>query len=139
MGRDELESRVVRAAEGALQAQNFVRPIDVLLGLEWLAPMAEKLWRQGRTDCLERAVQANLKKISEAMRLFRGWAKAKGLLTRESRYVSQTRDRRTLRFSISGNPSIEQAYRTHWISPALSERSERAWHRRRTGRRNWWR
>lgn len=120
MGRDELESRVVRAAEGALQAQNCVRPIDVLLGLGWLAADAEKLWRQGRTDYLERAVQANLKKISEAMRLFRRWAKAKGLLPRESRYVSQTRDRRTLRFSISGNPSIEQAYRTHWISSALS-------------------
>ena len=118
----KLESRVVRAAEGALQAQNCVRPIDVLLGLGWLAPEVEKLWRQGRTDYLERAVQANLKKISEEMRLFRRWAKAKGLLPRESRYVSQTGDRRTLRFSISRNPSIEQAYRTHWISPALSER-----------------
>jgi hypothetical protein len=41
---------------------------------------------------------------------------------RESAYVSQSRDRRTLRFSISGHPSIEYAYRTHWISPELSEK-----------------
>lgn len=118
----KLEIRVVRAAEAALQAQNYVRPIDVLLGLGWLAPDAEKRWRQGRTDYLERAVQANLNKISAAMKEFRRWADAKGLLPRESRYLSQSRDRRTLRFSISGNPSIERAYSTHWISPALSEK-----------------
>ncbi|HEV3110491.1 MAG TPA: hypothetical protein VGY99_08345 [Candidatus Binataceae bacterium] len=118
----KLEIRVVRAAEIALEAQNYVRPIDVLVGLGWLAPEAEKRWRQGRTDYLEGAVQANLNKISDAMKLFRRWANAKGLLPRESHYVSQTRDRRTLRFSISGDPSIEQAYSTHWISPALSEK-----------------
>jgi hypothetical protein len=55
------------------------------------------------------------------MRQFHRWANAKRLLPRQSRYVSQTRDRRTLRFSISATPSIEQAYSTHWISPALSE------------------
>src|ERR1700752_3407278 len=95
----KLELRVVRAAEAALQAQNYVRPIDVLLGIGWLSPDAEKRWRQGRTDYLERVVQANLEKISEAMRQLRRWATAKGLLPRETHYVSQTRDRRTLRFS----------------------------------------
>jgi len=120
--RKKLEIRVVRAAESALQAQNYVRPIDVLLGLGWLNSEAEKRWRRGQTNYLERSLQANLNKISEAMKQFRLWADSKGLLPRESRYVSQTRDRRTLRFSINGNPSIEQAYRTHWISPALSEK-----------------
>ncbi len=113
---------MVRTAEAALQAQNYVRPIDLLLGLGWLDPEAEKRWRQGQINYLERAVQGNLNKISEAMRQFRQWAITKGLLARESHYVSQTRDRRTLRFSISGKPSIEQAYRTHWISPAFSEK-----------------
>lgn len=113
---------MVRAAEAALEAQNYVRPIDVLLGIGWLDPGAEKRWRQGQLNYLERAVQANLNKISEAMKQFRHWANAKGLLPRESHYVSKTRDRRTLRFSISGNPANEQAYRTHWISPALSEK-----------------
>jgi hypothetical protein len=27
-----------------------------------------------------------------------------------------------LRFSRSGNPNIEAAYRTHWVSPKLSEK-----------------
>jgi hypothetical protein len=44
--------------------------------------------------------------------------------------VSRTRDRRPLRFSVSGDAQIEQAYRTHWVAPELSpsrrERQNRA-------------
>jgi hypothetical protein len=36
--------------------------------------------------------------------------------------VARTRDRRRLRFSASGDARTEQAYRTHWFSPGLSER-----------------
>ena len=39
----------------------------------------------------------------------------------EAQYVSRTRDRHQLRFSKSGRPAIEQAYRTHWTSPELPE------------------
>ena len=37
-------------------------------------------------------------------------------------YVGRTPDRPTLRFSRSGNPAIEESYRTHWFSPELSEK-----------------
>ena len=56
------------------------------------------------------------------MRHFRRWAQSRGLRPSETSYVARTRDRRTLRFSESGEPSIELAYRTHWVSPELSER-----------------
>ena len=59
--------------------------------------------------------------IAEAMKLFRSWAAAKGLLTSETDYVARTPQRQTLRFSRSGDPAIEQLYRTHWVSPELSE------------------
>lgn len=36
-------------------------------------------------------------------------------------YVARTRDRRTLRFSVSGAADVERAYRTHWTSPQPSE------------------
>jgi hypothetical protein len=35
--------------------------------------------------------------------------------------VARTPQRQTLRFSRSGDHTIEQLYRTHWVSPALSE------------------
>src|SRR5207245_11424734 len=36
--------------------------------------------------------------------------------------VVRAPQRRRLRFSRSGNPTIEKLYRTHWVSPELSER-----------------
>jgi hypothetical protein len=56
------------------------------------------------------------------MRSFRRWAQARGLKPSETAYLARTRDRRPLRFSKSGDPGIEQAYRTHWVSPELSEK-----------------
>ena len=93
----------------------------MLLGLGWLAPTHLDQWRQGRVDFLEAVTQANLAKISTAMTEFRRWARARGLQPSETAYPSRTRDRRSLRFSASADPSIEQAYRTHWVSPELSE------------------
>jgi len=120
--QQRLEQRVIAAAEEALDRQQYVSAIDVLVGLGWLHPTHVKDWRSGRVPYLERIVQANLAKISGAMKLFRRWAQDRGLTPSETVYVARTRDRRQLRFSKSGNPEIEQAYRTHWVSPTLSER-----------------
>jgi hypothetical protein len=120
--RRPLVERVVSAAEDVLAAQNYVSPIDVFLGIGWLDPNSLKRWQQGQIDCLERAVQTNLPRISEAMRLLRSWAKDKGLLPSETQYVARTPQRQTLRFSCSGDLTIERLYRTHWVSPQLSER-----------------
>ena len=120
--RDKLADRVVKAAEASLAAQHYVSPVDVLVGIGWLDPGAEKRWRQGQIDCLEGAVQTNLPRISEAMKLFRSWASDKGLLASETDYVARTPQRGRLRFSRSGNPMIERLYRTHWVSPALPEK-----------------
>jgi hypothetical protein len=116
-----LEQRVVRAAEAALAERHHVSAVDVLVGLGWLAPTHLHLWRQGRVDSLERMVQVNLHKLSSAMRLFRAWAMGRGLTPSETAYVARTPDRRPLQFSVSGAAEIERAYRTHWVSPELSE------------------
>jgi hypothetical protein len=124
-GVTKLEQRVVRAAEAALAERQFVSAIDVLLGLGWLAPSLIDEWRQGRVEYLEGVTQANLAKLSAAMKLLPTWAAGQGLVPSETAYVARTRDRRTLRFSKSGNPDIERAYRTHWVSPARSETKRR--------------
>lgn len=82
-------------------------------------------WRQGRVDALERVVQVNLHKLSAAMRLFRAWCTSRGLTPSGTMYVARTPDRRPLRFSVSGDAAIERAYRTHWVSPELSEAKRR--------------
>jgi hypothetical protein len=120
--RSKLAGRVVKAAETALAARNYVSPLDVLVGIGWLDPGAVKRWQQGQIDHLERVVQTNLSRISEAMKLFRSWATAKGLIASETAYVARTPSRQTLRFSKSGNPTIEKLYRTHWVSGELSKK-----------------
>jgi hypothetical protein len=120
--RPSLTDRVTRAAEAALAAQHCVSAIDVLRGIGWLNPGTERQWRQGRIDCLERDIQTSLPRISEALELLRSWATGKGLLARETIYVARTPQRQALRFSRSGNATIERLCRTQWISPTLSER-----------------
>jgi hypothetical protein len=123
--RKKLEQRVAEAGEAALAEQQYVTAIDVLIGVGWLTPQAVDRWRQGRVEDLERVAQANLHKLSDAMAIFRHWAADRGLRPREAVYVARTRDRRQLRFSRSGDTSIERAYRTHWVSPELSEAKEK--------------
>jgi hypothetical protein len=120
--RKPLADRVAKAAEAALAAQQYVSSIDVLLGIGWLDPGAVARWRRGQIDYLEQAVQTNLPRISEAMKLFRSWAAGKGLSASQTHYVARTPQRQTLRFSRSGNPAIEELYRTHWVSRELSEK-----------------
>ena len=122
--RGDIDRRVIGAAEAALAKRKFVTPIDVLVGVGWLEPRRVDEWRQGRVEYLERVTVANLGKISTAMRSFRRWAQARGLRPSETAYLARTRDRRPLRFSKSGDSSIERAYRTHWVSPELSERKQ---------------
>ena len=118
--RQKLADRVISAAEAALAAQGYVAPIDVLVGIRWIDGGSVRRWRQGQIDYLERAVQTNLPRISEAMKLFRSWATGKGLAPSETQYVAQTPRRQSLRFSKSGEPTIERLYRTHWLSGELT-------------------
>ena len=118
--RRKLSGRIIKAAEAALAAKNYVSPVDVLVGIGWLDPASLKRWQQGQVAYLERVVQANLSRISEAMKLFRSWATGKGLAPSETQYVAQTPRRQSLRFSKSGEPTIERLYRTHWLSGELT-------------------
>jgi hypothetical protein len=120
--RPPLADRVAKAAEAALAAQHYVSAIDVLLRIRWLDPGAAKRWWQGQIDCLEEALQVSPVRITEAFDLFRSWVSEKGLLASEADYIARTPQRQMLRFSRGGDPAVEQFYRIHWLSPALSER-----------------
>ncbi len=108
-----LPARVEKAAAEALAARDYVSPIDVLVGLGWLQPEAVERWRRGQVDYLERVVETNLHRISEAMHLFRSWAVKQRLNPSETGYVTRKPRRETLRFSKSGDATIERLYRTH--------------------------
>ena len=112
---------MVRAAEAALAERRFVTAIDVLVGVGWLAAARVDEWRQGRVEYLERA-GCEPGEDFDRDALVSSMGTGEGLKASETVYVARTRDRRPLRFSKSGDPEIERAYRTHWVSPELSER-----------------
>jgi len=117
-----LKQRALQAAEEALDKQQYVSPIDVFTGMKLLQPVHVEDWRKGKIPYLERAIQGSLGKISFCMKCFRDWAKEKGLKPSPTVYLARTSGpKRELRFSVSGDPEIEQSYRTHYISPILSE------------------
>src|SRR5688572_7104766 len=117
-----LADRVAEAAAATLADQHFVSAIDVLVGIGWLDAGAVERWRRGQVDCLEEAVGVGVLRISEAMRLLRSWATARQLSASPTAYVARTLRREALRFSRTGDPAAEALYRTHWISPDLSEK-----------------
>jgi hypothetical protein len=120
-----LERRVARVAAETLEERRFITPIDVLIGLGWLHPVHLDPWRQRRVDDLEQLVQVGPEKIAVAIESLRDWAIARGLVRSEVEYLARSRTRQPLRFSALGDEAIERAFRTHWLSPELSER-ERA-------------
>jgi hypothetical protein len=121
MTPSRLEERVERAADAALAEQRYVSAIDVLLGLGWLAPSHVDRWRQGRIEYLDSVIQAKPTKVAVAMSAFHRWAQDQKLNPSETDYVARTRDRRQLRFSATEDAAVERMYRTHWLSPDLSE------------------
>ncbi|MBZ0117649.1 MAG: hypothetical protein K8H88_11670 [Sandaracinaceae bacterium] len=120
--RRALAARIAQISAAAIQAKGYVSAVDVLLGIGWLTPAALDDWRRGRAPFLERVVQANLSRVSEAMKLFRAWAAQAKLRPSPTAYVRHGKGPRTpLRFSKSGAPPIEKAYSTHWVAPRLVE------------------
>jgi hypothetical protein len=120
MARD-LEHRVRDAANAVLDRNQFVTPIDVLIGLGWLRPEHADAWRRGRVPYLERVTVASLGKLSTALRILRRWAQEEGLQPRETAYLSRPPHRHQLRFTKTNDENLERAYRTHWISSQLLE------------------
>lgn len=121
--RKDIEKRVIRVSEEVLFRQNYVSAIDIFVGMGFLQPVHVQDWRKGKIPYLEKVIQGNLGKISHAMKYFRQWAIQKGLKPSETVYLVRSRgQKRELQFSKSGSPEIETAYRTHYVSPLLSEK-----------------
>jgi hypothetical protein len=121
----KLEERVYRAAEAALVRQRYVSFVDLLCGMGLLASSAVDSWRKGRIDFPESEIQGSPNKLSSSIAIFLGWAQEKGLKPCETDYVRPARSGTVpLQFFSSGDPQIEKIFRTHYVSPALSERKQ---------------
>ncbi len=121
----KIEIRVIQAAEAALHQQNYVSSIDVFIGMGLLQPIHVEDWRKGKIPYLEKEIQGNASKINSTLECFHKWASEKSLKPTKIAYLIRARaSTKTARYSINNDPSIEDIYRTHYISPLLSEKKQ---------------
>jgi hypothetical protein len=109
-----LETRVARIADALLGEQRFVRPIDVLVGLGWLAQPNVDRWERGRVPSLDRCVGVDSDKVPAAFAALQRWAEDRGLTPSEADYQD-------LQFTADGDAGAERAYRTHWATTDAPE------------------
>src|SRR3954464_4228828 len=81
-----LKTRVARIAEESLAEQGYVRPIDVLVALGWLAQPNVDRWVQGRAPSLDRCVGVDADKVPAAFAALQRWAEDRGLKPSEADY-----------------------------------------------------
>ena len=118
----ELEERARVAAEEALAAQDYVAPIDLLIGLRWLMQNQIDAWRQGRTtQPLDHSIQVKPEKRASIFVFLWQWAESRGLRAHEVVYLGGSRRRHELQFTDPAAPDVERLYRTLWFSPDLSD------------------
>ena len=112
MSQEKIAASVAKVAGQAVTQRGYATAIDVFVGLGWLSQKDLLSWKAGQVPFLERVVNANLSKISKAMKEFRAWAVKAKLKPSTTIYKHKSQ---TLRFSKSGHEGIEAAYRTHFV------------------------
>ncbi|KGI66829.1 DUF2293 domain-containing protein [Mycolicibacterium rufum] len=104
-----LQTRIARIAEATLAARGFVVPVDVLIGLGWLAETNVDRWQWGRVTSLDRCISVEAAMTAEALETLRAWAVGQGLQAWETDYGE-------LRFTAAADPTAERAFRTRWAA-----------------------
>jgi len=121
VNRAELISRMNEVSSELLREKGFISFVDVLIGMGKLTKEDHEAWRFGVMPYLERAIRLNLSQLKYMLHTLKDNAKKGGLQPSRTVYVSWGKGpRRPLRFSRSGNPGIEEAYATHFVTPRES-------------------
>jgi hypothetical protein len=115
---DPMFPRIERVVADLLATGNVVTPVDVLIGMGLLHPDRLNDWRRGRVPCLERVIGCNLTRLSRLLRILRFHAHDLNLRPSATVYMRYGKGpKQRLRFSKTGDASIEAAYSTHFVWP----------------------
>jgi len=119
--RDRLYPRVVSVVSDILTEKDVVTPIEVFVRLDLLKPSMVEDWRFQRIPSLEKVIQCNLSKTSRILRVLRLHCLARGLKPSLTEYRKWGKGCKfPLRFSKFGDPNLEAAYSTHYLSSRLT-------------------
>jgi hypothetical protein len=118
--------RVVQAVSAILSEGDVVVPVEVFMRLNLLKRKDLEDWRFCRIPYLEKVIQCNLSNASRMLRVLRLHAMDRNLRPSLTGYMKwgKGRHRIRLRFSKTGDPNLEAAYSTHYISARIPTHKE---------------
>lgn len=116
MNRKQLESKLSEVTSDLLREKGYISFVDIFIKLNYLDQKEYENWRMKRVPYLERVITANLSKINFIMKTVRKNCRQGELEESWTGYKSGGKGRKiSLRFSKSGEESIERTYATHFL------------------------
>ena len=116
MNNTDLDKEVKRLVHQNRYEKGFVCAVDILLQLDYLTKKDYEDWRFGRVDYLEKVCNVNLSKLTLINKLIRKHSTELDLKSSWTGYNQYGKGiKRRLRFSKSGDKTIEDRYATHYI------------------------
>jgi hypothetical protein len=116
MNNADLDKEVKRLVHLNRYEKGYVCSVDVLKQLNYLTEKDYENWRFGRIDYLEKVCNVNLSKLTLINKLIRKYSTELDLKSSWTGYNQFGKGvKRRLRFSKSGNKTIEDRYATHYI------------------------
>ncbi len=116
MNNVDLEKKVKSLVHLNRYEKGLVCAVDILLELNYLTKKDYENWRFGRVDYLEKVCNTNLSKLTLINKLIRKYSTELGLKSSWTGYNQFGKGvKRRLRFSKSGDKTIEDRYSTHYI------------------------
>lgn len=122
MNTNETRTSVRRSVADVLRRQGYVNVVEVLIDMGKLSRKDYEDWRMGRVPFLERVVGVNLGKLQTILRELAATCRQLGLKESFTDYRKWGKGSKVrLRFSKSGDPNVENAYATHFVSRRAGE------------------
>ena len=116
MNRQQLTTKLSTVTTELLRDKGYISFVEVFMKLGYLDQADYEDWRRRRISHLERVIKVNLSKINFIMRAVRKNSLNGGIRPSWTGYKSWGKGRKTLlRFSKSGQETIEKTYATHFV------------------------
>jgi hypothetical protein len=114
---EEISKQTKRASAKLLREKGYMSAVDVLIEIGKLSKEDYERWRFRKVPYLEQMVKINLSKINIVLKTLQKYAETENLKPSKTMYHSWGKGQKTLlRFSKSGDPHIEAAYSTHFVT-----------------------
>jgi hypothetical protein len=125
MNRQQLHSKLSAVTSKLFREKGHIAFVDVFMELGYLDPKEYENWRMKRVPYLERVITTNLGKISFIMKTVRKNCRDGNCRESWTGYKSWGKGKKVeLRFSKSGEDSIEHTYATHFLKPDSKTRTQ---------------